>query len=35
MILSANIVNIMKDLNPKKALRYDDIPTKLIKAAEH
>ena len=29
------IVNIIKDLNPNKAPGYDDIPTKLIKAAAH
>ena len=29
------IVNIIKDLNPIKAPGYDDIPTKLIKAAAH
>ena len=29
------IVNIIKDLNPNKASGYDDIPTKLIKAAAH
>ena len=27
------VVNIIKDLNPNKAPGYDDIPTKLIKAA--
>ena len=30
-----DVVNIKKDLNPNKALGYDDIPTKLIKAAAH
>ena len=29
------IVNIIKDLNPNNATGYDDIPTKLIKAAAH
>ena len=29
------IVNIIKDLNPNKAPGYDDIPTKLVKAAAH
>ena len=29
------IVNIIKDLNPNKAPGYDDIPSKLIKAAAH
>ena len=29
------IVNIIKDLNPNKPPGYDDIPTKLIKAAAH
>ena len=29
------IVNIIKNLNPNKAPGYDDIPTKLIKAAAH
>ena len=29
------IVNITKDLNSNKAPGYDDIPTKLIKAAAH
>ena len=29
------ILNIINDLNPNKAPGYDDIPTKLIKAAAH
>ena len=28
-------MNTIKDLNPNKAPGYDDIPTKLIKAATH
>ena len=28
-------MNIIKDLTPDKAPGYDDIPTKLIKAAAH
>ena len=34
-IYDEKIVNIIKDLNPNKAPEYDDIPTKLIKAATH
>ena len=28
-------MNIIKNLNPNKALEYEDIPTKLIKVAAH